>query len=103
VKVVWTETAVAQLAAIHDYIAKTSPVYAQLMVRRIWERTGQLTQFPNSGRAVPEATTEGVRELLEPPYRIIHKVGSERLEILAVLHVRRGPGVLDEPGSGRAT
>ena len=102
-KVVWTETAVAQLTTIHDYIAKTSPVYAQLMVRRIWERTGQLIQFPNSGRAVPEATTEGVRELLESPYRIIHKVGSERLEILAILHVRRGPGVVDEAGSGRAT
>ena len=102
-KVVWTETAVAHLAAIHDYIAKTSPVYAQLMVRRIWERAGQLIQFPNSGRAVPEATTEGVRDMLEPPYRIIHKVGPERLEIIAVIHVRRGPDALDDAGSGRAT
>jgi len=102
VKVVWTESAVAHLVAIHEHIARTSPVYAQLMVRRIWERAGKLMPFPNAGRVVPEVGTD-VREVLEPPYRVLYRVGPDRLEILAVIHGRRGPGALEDAGAGRAT
>jgi len=45
VKVVWTETAVKHLTAIHEYVAQTSPLYAELLVRRLWDRTGQLAAF----------------------------------------------------------
>ena len=101
-KVVWTETAVAHLLAIYEHIARTSPVYAQLMVRRIWDRADRLMPFPNAGRLVPEVGTD-VREVLEPPYRVIYHVGSDRIELLAVIHARRGPDALDDVGPGRAT
>ena len=101
-KVVWAETAVAHLTAIHDYIARTSPVYAQVMVRRIWERVGKLLPFPHAGQVVPEVGTD-VRQVHEAPYRIIYRVGTERIEILAVIHERRGPGALGEVERGRAT
>lgn len=101
-RVVWTETAVAHLAAIHEHIARTSPVYAQLMVRRIWDRAGRLLPFPNAGRVVPEVGAD-VREVLESPYRVIYRAGSDRVEILAIVHSRRGPDALQEAGAGRAT
>ena len=101
-KVVWTETAVAHLVAIHEHIARTSPVYAQLMVRRIWDRAGRLITFPNAGRAVAEVG-EGAREVLEAPYRVIYHVGPDRIAILAIIHSRRGPDALAEAGPGRAT
>lgn len=101
-KVVWTETAVAHLAAIHEHIARTSPVYAQLMVRRIWDRAGKLLPFPKVGRVVPEVGAD-VREVLEPPYRVIYRVGPDRVEVLAIIHSRRGPDALEEAGLGRAT
>ena len=101
-KVVWTETAVAHLTAIHEHIAQTSPVYARVMVQRIWERAGKLLPFPHAGRVVPEVGSD-VREVLEPPYRIIYQPGSERVAILAVIHERRGPAALDDVASGRAT
>jgi len=102
VKVEWTETAVAHLVAIHEHIARTSPVYAQLMVRRIWDRAGRLTPFPNAGRLVPEVGTD-VREVLEPPYRVIYHVGADQIEVLAIIHSRRGPAALEDVGPGRAT
>jgi len=101
VKVVWTETAVAHLESIHEFIAKTSPLYAHLMVRRLWDRTGQIEAFPESSRSVPEYHQPDVREVLESPYRIIYRVHEHRVEILAVVHARRaGPGL---EGEGRAT
>jgi toxin ParE1/3/4 len=101
VKVVWTETAVAHLDTIYEFIAKTSPLYAHLMVRRLWDRTGQIEAFPESGRTVPEYHQQDVREFFESPYRIIYRVHENRVEILAVVHARRaGPGL---EGEGRAT
>ena len=100
-KVVWTETAVAHLNSVYEYISKTSPLYAHLMVRRLWDRTGQIQTFPQSGRMVPEYQQPDLREVLEPPYRIIYRVREQRLEILAVVHSRRaGLGI---EGEGRAT
>jgi len=54
VKVLWTNSAVAQLQAIHDYLAQTSPDYAVRIVDRLTRRSIQIAAFPNSGRMVPE-------------------------------------------------
>ena len=52
-KVLWTDSAVAQLQAIHDYVAQTSPDYAVCIVDRLTRRSIQIAAFPNSGRMVP--------------------------------------------------
>ena len=101
-KVVWTETAVKHLTAIHEYVAQTSPLYAELLVRRLWDRTGQLAAFPQSGRPVPESNRADVRELFERPYRIIYQALAERVDVLAIVHARRGPEGMEEAGAGRA-
>jgi plasmid stabilization system protein ParE len=94
VKVIWTETAAAQLAAIEAYIAQTSPFYSHLVVQRIIRHSGQIADFPNSGRTVPERNRPDIREVHEPPYRIIYQVGID-VRVLAVVHMRRAnPGPL---------
>ena len=89
----WTQAALRHLSAIHDYIAQDSPNYAREVVDRITSRSGQLGEFPESGRSIPEYPSEKVREVLEDPYRIVYLVGSERVDVLAVIHTsrRRGP------------
>ena len=87
--VVWTEAALAQLSAIRDYIGQTSPVYAARMIERILARGPQLSQFPRSGRHVPERGDPALREVLEGPYRVIYRVRPERVEVLAIVHGRR--------------
>ena len=90
-KVVWTESAVSQLQAIHDYIAETSPEYALRMVDRLTKRSIQIGEFPFSGRMVPEYELNEIREMLEWPYRIIYLVqtSQSRVEVLAVVHGSR--------------
>ena len=88
-KVVWTENAIRHLQNLHDYIAANSPIYAKRMVDRITRRTEQIADHPFSGRKVPEYDVENVRELIEPPYRIIYRVNAKKIEILGVVHGAR--------------
>jgi toxin ParE1/3/4 len=41
------------------------------------------------GALVPEYSHDDIREVLEPPYRIIYRAGPDRAEILAVIHGAR--------------
>jgi len=63
VKVLWTDSALAQLQAIHDYLAQTSPEYALRIVDRLTKRSIQIARFPFSGRMVPEFELNEVREV----------------------------------------
>ncbi len=81
-----------QLGAIAEYVAVSSPVYAEQVVDRVVRRLAQAQQFPESGRAVPEYQSAEVRELVEFPYRLIYRVQPDAIEVLAVLHGRREMG-----------
>lgn len=85
-KVYWTETAVENLSAIYAYVAQTSPQYAARVVDRITKRSEQITNFPLSGRIVPEFETEQIREVIEGSYRIIYYIKGEQIDVLAVIH-----------------
>ena len=87
--VVWTETAVEHLAGIRQYISQTSPIYAEQVVRRILDQGKQLEAFPESGRIVPEVGRPEIREVIEPPYRVIYRVTTQRVEVVFVVHARR--------------
>lgn len=69
----WTEQAVNQLGGIAEYIGLSSPVYAEQVIARITARLQQAIDHPQSGRVVPEFNRPDVRELVEPPYRIIYR------------------------------
>ncbi len=90
-KALWTDSALAQLQTIHDYLAQTSPEYALRIIDRLTKRSIQISQFPFSGRMVPEYELNEVREVIEGPYRIIYLVDPEaqRVEVLAVIHSSR--------------
>jgi toxin ParE1/3/4 len=59
VKVLWTDSAVAQLQAIHDYLAQTSPDYAVRIVDRLTRRSIQIAAFP-SGRKFVKLSKDGI-------------------------------------------
>jgi len=85
-KVVWTETALRHLTAIHAFISQDSVTYAQRMVDRVTRRSEQIALFPQSGRMVPEAGLPQIREIIEGPYRLIYYVKPDQIDILAVIH-----------------
>ena len=88
-EVVWSEVALRHLAAIYEYISQTSPFYAERLLERILRRGGQLADFPDSGRAVPEHDRPDIREIIQSSYRVIYRRTPERVEVLAVVHGAR--------------
>lgn len=88
-KVTWTRHARAELTAIHDYIAASSPKYALAMVDRITRKSQGLAQYPRMGSVVVEYGDPDVRELIEYPYRIIYRLRSNRIDVLSVIHGAR--------------
>ena len=88
-KVYWTDTAVQHLLAVYEYIGQDTPIYAQRVIDRIIQRSEQIMDFPQSGRMVPEYEEKDVREIIEKPYRIIYRIRSDQVDILAVVHGAR--------------
>jgi len=83
----WTDPA---LDGIFDFISRDAPAYAQIFVQQIMDAADRLEVFPRSGRAVPEARDENVREVIFQSYRVVYWIIDEtRLDITAVMHGSR--------------
>lgn len=88
-RIFWTDAALGQLEAIREYLARTSPEYAQRTAERLVKRSEQIAAFPNSGRMVPEYEIGDVRQVVEGSYRLIYLIKEEQIEILAIIHTAR--------------
>ncbi len=42
-----------------------------------------------SGRMVPEYYQDDIREVIEKPYRIIYRVKTNQIDVIAVVHATR--------------
>ncbi len=88
-RLVWTRPALEDVQQIHDYIARDSPRYARALAEQLFATVERLSAHPLSGRIVPELEQATVREVIEPPYRIVYRVRADVLEILTVVHSAR--------------
>jgi toxin ParE1/3/4 len=84
-KIRWSPTAIADLEAIRDYIAKDSPSAARKIANRIKESINRLVQFPLSGRP---GRVQGTRELVIPEtsYLAAYTIHGDEVRIVALLH-----------------
>jgi toxin ParE1/3/4 len=83
----WSDQSISDIQNIAEFISKDSPKYARIQVNTFFERCEVLEHFPYSGRVVPEAGKENIRELIVGAYRIIYRILSEkRIDILTVHH-----------------
>lgn len=88
----WADDAVTDLAGIVDFIAVQSPGLAHRRLQRIRETAQKLTTLTHRGRVVPELAKLGqvsYREIVIPPYRILHRATGRRVLVVAVLDARR--------------
>ena len=88
-RVVWSPRAVEDLEAISQYIATDSSIYAAAVVKRILRTARRLSQFPLSGRIVPELANENIRESFAYSYRIIYRVENHVVTVTTVVHGKR--------------
>lgn len=93
----WSQRSIADLQALHDYIAHDSRLYAERFVAKLVRATEPLADYPELGRRVPEEPDQpNVRELVVQSYRIIYRVEAERILIATVVHGSRDLERLEE-------
>jgi plasmid stabilization system protein ParE len=88
-RVVWSPLAVARVREAAQYIARDNPGAARRWAEGVFERVGQIADFPTSGRIVPELGREDVRELIHGNYRIIYRTEEKAVLVLTVRHGKR--------------
>jgi plasmid stabilization system protein ParE len=89
-EIVWSQQAVDDLVGIRDFIARTSPRYAELTVRKLVEAVERLRSFPESRRVVPELGEPSVREVIHGAHRIMYELRPPgRIEALTVFRGSR--------------
>ena len=70
------------------------------LIRRIMERVESLSHHPDMGRIVPEFGQASLRELTNPPFRIIYRRDRDAVR---VVRVWRGEGLLRLPDDEEGT
>jgi len=88
-KVIWAPTALNDLDAIAEYIAKDSPDRAALFVARLIDATDPLADFPEPGRLIPELDDPAWREIVVAAYRIMYRLEGDAVWISAIVHGAR--------------
>ena len=88
-RVEWTELAYAQLDDAMAYIAHNRPDAGARWFVAMLDEAERLAQFPDSGRVVPEASRDEIRELVVSPYRIVYRRDIDAVFITMFLHERQ--------------
>jgi addiction module RelE/StbE family toxin len=89
VRIIWSQDAAADLEEICDYIAKDSEYYARVFAQGVINAIERLLLFPESGRVVPEYGQKDIREIIYQNYRIVYRIKSDAVEIVAITHGAR--------------
>lgn len=87
--IIWSPQSLRDLESIRAFVAVDSPVYADLVVRRIVAAVDRLHAFPESGRIVPERSDPAIREVIVRSYRVVYRVRPGRVEIATVFRASR--------------
>lgn len=75
-----------------EYIRRDSAFYAQLFGEKVVLATRRLHDFPESGRRIPEADDDHLREIIVQGYRVMYRLDGDCVLILAVMHGSRNLG-----------
>jgi|SRR5262245_63055246 plasmid stabilization system protein ParE len=85
-RLVFTDSAQAELEAIGDHIARDSPLRAETFLEELLESCRALGEMPMRFPVVPRLATLGIRRRVHGNYLILYRVGRRDVEILHVLH-----------------
>ena len=85
----WAESAIAGVLEAVDYIARDSPSYAAALAVRAERAAASLNELPHRGRRVAEYNDPNVRELIVSNHRLIYRVDTDIVSIIAFVHTAR--------------
>ena len=99
-RITFAASAVADLEAIREWYADQSvPDVGDRLVRGVIKRVERLADFPESGRVVPEFDAPRLREVIQPPFRIVYRLDEDRVRIVRVWRSAR---LMKKPPDGDA-
>jgi len=88
--ITFAASAVNDLETIRDwYIEQQVPDVGEKLLREIIAQVERLTNFPESGRIVPEFEIMNLREIIFPPFRIVYRLDKNRARIVRVWRSER--------------
>jgi plasmid stabilization system protein ParE len=96
--VVWSPEALEDVDDIAGYIARDSVFCTAAVVEKMLAVASALSQFPHSGRIVPELDQPDITRALRVQHRLIYRIEPERILVTAVIHGRR---LLDDSTTSR--
>ena len=91
-RVVWSDAAQRDLRRLASWVAADSPSDAAALLIRLRKRADMLASAPARGRVVPELAYFGIsvlREVVERPYRMAHRITGRSVTVLGVFDGRR--------------
>ena len=88
-RVEWSDFARDDLDDLVRYISHDSAFYARRFGQKVVLTTRRLREFPESGRVIPEAEDKALREIIVQGYRVMYRLETDRVLILAVMHGSR--------------
>ena len=88
-EVIWGPSALKDAVSIAEYIARDSPDQAYLFARRLMEAVERLSDFPRSGRIIPEIGDPSCREIIHGAYRVMYKIEGDEVWITGIVHGAR--------------
>ncbi len=94
-RIEWSVAASEDLGELVRYISRDSVFYGRRFGQKVVLATRRLNSFPESGRRIPEADDDALREIIVQGYRVMYRLEPNRVLILAVIHGSRdveGPG-----------
>ncbi len=88
-RVEWSDFARDDLDDLVEYISRDSAFYARQFGEKVVLATRRLGDFPESGRRIPEADDDCLREIIVQGYRVMYRFEADTVLILAVMHGSR--------------
>ena len=91
-KLIWSPSALFDLKDIVMFIEESDPSATARFAKSLFRTVERLSDFPESGRVVPEFGDTLLREVIRKPCRIVYRIdrGKRSIEIVRVWHAARG-------------
>jgi len=86
----FAESAIADLEEVIAWFTQQGvPETGRKLVEKVIVQTERLTLYPDSGRVVPEFAVKDLREIIQPPFRIVYRRQKGRIIIVRVWRSER--------------
>ena len=86
----FAESALRDLEDIRGwYTEQGVPEVGARLVAEVFQRVQALADHPDMGRVVPEFDQQFLRELIQPPFRVVYRRDPERVRVVRVWRSER--------------